>query len=75
VQKSEHTYYLKKGVPKDNDWRFFIQLMYDKIDTLTEKPEKVITKMKAHEARLQKEDDSEVAVMFSKLRTKSHKRK
>jgi len=42
--------------------------MYDKI-------EKVITKMKAHEAWLQKEDDSEVAVMFSKLRTESHKRK
>jgi len=30
-------------------------------------------KMKTHEARLQKEGDSEVAVMFSKLRTKSEK--
>ncbi|KAF8535380.1 hypothetical protein BDD12DRAFT_893075 [Trichophaea hybrida] len=58
MPKSEHTYYLEKG-----------------IDTLAENPEKVITKMKAHEAGLQKEDDSEVAVMFSKLRTKSHKRK
>jgi hypothetical protein len=31
--------------------------------------------MKAHEARLQQEDHSEVAAMFSKLRIKSDKRK
>jgi len=48
--------------------------MYDKIDTLADKPEEIVTKMKAHEARLQKDDDSEVAAMFSKLRTKSEKR-
>jgi len=74
MPKSEHTYYLMKGVPKDDDWRFFTQLMYDKIDTLADKPEEVIVKMKAHEARLQKDDDSEAAAMFSKLRTKSEKR-
>jgi len=74
MPKSEHTYYLMKGVPKEDDWRFFTQLMYDKIDTLADKPEVIVTEMKAHEARLQKEDDSEVAAMFSKLRTKSEKR-
>ena len=63
MPKSEHTYYLMKGVPKDEDWRLFTQLMYDKIDTLAETPEEVVIKMKAHEARLQKEDDSEAAVM------------
>ena len=63
-----------KGVPKDDDWRFFTQLMYDKIDTLADKPEEIVTKMKAHEARLQKDDDLEVAAMFSKLRMKSEKR-
>jgi len=75
MPKSEHTYYLMKGVPKDDDWRFFTQLMYDKIDTLADKPEEVIVKMKAHEARLQKDDDSEVAAMFSKLQTKSDRQK
>jgi len=74
MPKSEHSYYLMQGVPKDDDWRFFTQLMYDKIDTLADKPEEIVTKMKAHEARLQKDDDSEVAAMFSKLRTKSEKR-
>jgi hypothetical protein len=74
MPKSEHSYYLMQGIPKDDDWRFFTQLMYDKIDTLADKPEEIVTKMKAHEARLQKDDDSEVAAMFSKLRTKSEKR-
>ena len=74
MPKTEHTNYLMKGVLKDDDWRFFTQLMYDKIDTLAEKPEEVIVKMNAHEARLQKNDDSEVAAMFSKLRTKSDMR-
>jgi hypothetical protein len=50
MPKSEHTYYLMKGVPKDDDWRFFTHMMYDKIDTLAEKPEEIVTKMKAHEA-------------------------
>jgi len=74
MPKSEHSYYLMQGIPKDDDWRFFTQLMYDKIDTLADKPDEVIMKMKAHEARLQKYDDSEVSAMFSKLRTKSEKR-
>jgi hypothetical protein len=71
--KSEHTYYLMKGIPKDDDWRFFTQLMYDKIDTLANKPDEVIVNMKSHNARLQKDDDSEGAAMFSTLPTKRDK--
>jgi hypothetical protein len=44
-------------VPKDDDWTFFTHLMYDKIDTLADKPEEDIVKLKAHEGWLQKEDD------------------
>jgi transcription initiation factor IIF auxiliary subunit len=43
--KSEHTYYDMKGKPKDDDWMFFTQLMYDKIDSLADKPEEIVTKM------------------------------
>jgi len=39
MPKSKHSYYLMQGIPKDDDWRFFTQLMYDKIDTLANKPE------------------------------------
>ena len=64
MPKSKHSYYLMQGIPRDDDWRFFTQLMYDKIDTLADKPEEIVTRMKAHQTRLQKDDDSEVAAMF-----------
>ena len=48
--KSDHTYYLRKGVPKDDDQRFSTQLLYDKIDTLADKPQEIVTKMKSHDA-------------------------
>jgi len=76
MQKSEHTYYLMKGVPKDDDWRFLTQLMYDKIDTPADKPEEIVTKMKAHEARHQQEVNLEriELLALAKTRTKSEKR-
>jgi hypothetical protein len=55
MPKSDHTYSLMKGVLQDDDWRLFTQLMYDKIDTLADKPEEIVTKMIAHEARQQQE--------------------
>jgi hypothetical protein len=39
MTKSKHSYYLMQGIPKNDDWRVFTQLMYDKIDTLANKPE------------------------------------
>jgi hypothetical protein len=57
---SKHSSYQRKGIPKDDDWRVFTQLMYDKIDTLANKQEENGTKMRAYKARLQKDDDSEV---------------
>ena len=74
MPKSEHTHCLMKGVPKDDDWRCFTHLMYNMIDTQADKPEEVVVKMRSREARLQKEDDLEVAAMFSMLRTMSEKR-
>jgi hypothetical protein len=50
MPKSEHSYDLMQGILKDDDWRFFTQLMYHKIDTLADKPEEIETKMRAHEA-------------------------
>jgi hypothetical protein len=69
--KSKHSYFLMQGIAKDDDWRVFTQLMYDKINTLADKPEEIVTKITAHEARLQMDENLEVAAMFSKLRTKS----
>jgi len=77
MPKSEHSYYLMQGIPKDDDWRFFTQLMYDKIDTLVDKPEEIVTKMKAHAARHQQEVDLESIELLAlaKTRRKSDKRR
>jgi len=75
--KSKHSYYLIKGIPKDEDWRVFTQLMYDKINTLADKPEEVIMKMKAHKARQQQEVNLESIELLALANTqmKSDKRR
>jgi len=76
MPKSEHTNYLMKNVPKNDYWRFFTQLMYDKIDTLADKPEEIVTKLKAHKARQQQEVDLEriKSLALAKTQRKSEKR-
>jgi len=69
MPKSEQTYYLMKGVLKDDDWRFFTQLMYDKINTLPNKPEKIVIKMKAHEVWQQHEVDLESIKLLELAKT------
>ena len=69
MPKIEQTNYLMQGAPRDNDWRYFTELIYDKMDTLADKPEEVIMFMKPYEVRLQKKDDSEVAGINSMSRT------
>jgi hypothetical protein len=63
-----------QGIPKDDDWKFFTQLMYDTINTLADNPEQIVRTLRAHEAQVQMDDDLEVVAMSSKLQTKSEKR-
>jgi hypothetical protein len=74
MPKSEHSYHLMQGIPKDDDWKFFTQLMYDTINTLADNPEQIVRTLRAHEAQVQMDDDLEVIAMSSKLQTKSEKR-
>jgi len=76
MPKSEHSYYLMQGTPEDDGGRLFSQLIYDKIDTLADKPEEVIMKMNAHEARQQQDVDlgSIEPLALAKTQTKSVKR-
>jgi hypothetical protein len=69
MPNSEHTYYLMKGVSMDEHWRGFTQLMYDTIDTLTNKPEEIVTKMKASEVRHQLEVNRESIELLALAKT------
>jgi hypothetical protein len=71
----EHSYFLIQGILKDDDWRFFTQVMYDKIYNLADKPVQDVTQMIAHEMQFQKDSDLVAAVMLSNLQAKSKKRR
>jgi hypothetical protein len=75
MPRSEHIYFLLKGIPNEDDWRFFTQLMYDKIDTLANKPKEIVTKMKAHEARHQHEVDLESIELLAQAKTRTKREK
>jgi hypothetical protein len=63
-----------KGVPNDDHWRLFTQLMNDNIATLADQLEEAGGKSEAHNVQLQKDDGSEDTAMFQTLWTKSEKR-
>jgi hypothetical protein len=65
--RSQHIYYLMKGVPKDDNSRVFTQWIYNKIDVLADKPNSVVTKWGAQAALRHQEEDSQLAAIFSKL--------
>ena len=69
---SKHSYYLMKGIPKDESWRVVTELMYDKIDTLSNKLEEVTMKMKAHKVRQQQDVDLESIELLALAKTQTH---
>lgn len=48
--KREHTNYLMKGIRKDDDWRFFNQMMYNMINSLTNNHQEVNKQIDTHKA-------------------------
>jgi hypothetical protein len=64
MPNSEESCYVMHGIPNNHDLRYFTQLIYDKIDTMVDKPQEIVTKMKAHNMQLPQEDYLELAAMF-----------
>jgi hypothetical protein len=75
MTKSEHSYYLMKGEPKDNDSRVFTPAMYDKINTLADKPIEIVMTMKAQEAQHQQEVDLEIIKLLALGKTQRQSEK
>jgi hypothetical protein len=66
MSKSEHTYYLIRGLPATKDWEIFVQMQLDKsgADNVMAKPDDLVTKMLAREAKLEhdKVDSTDTAL-------------
>ena len=51
MSKQEHVFYLLRGVPRNDDWRAFLEILRNKSD-LHAKPEEVVTMLVAQEAAI-----------------------
>ena len=54
MSKQEHVFYLLRGVPRNDEWKVFLEIPHNKSD-LHVKPEEVATKLVAHEAAIKRE--------------------
>ena len=77
MSKQKHVFYLLRGVPRNDDWKVFLEILRNKPD-LHAKPEEVVTKLVAQEAAIKREKgmsaDSDV-LLFAKTQRKSQARK
>jgi len=45
MSEQEHIFYLLRGVPRNNGWKVFLELMMDKNATMTAMPDDIVTKL------------------------------
>ena len=77
ISKQEHVFYLLRGVPRNDDWKVFLEILRNRPD-IHAKPEEVVTKLAVQEAAIKREKgmsaDSDV-LLFTKTQRKSQARK
>jgi hypothetical protein len=56
MSKQKHIFYLLCGIPKNNEWKVFLELMMDKNATITATPDEIITKLVEKEAAIKREN-------------------
>jgi hypothetical protein len=50
----EHVFYLLRGIPRNDDWQFFLELMMDKNATATLTPDEIVIKLVEKEATIKR---------------------
>ena len=55
MSQQEHVFFLLCGLPRNEDWKVFIEIMRDKDGTISMKPEDVVTKLLAQEAAIKRD--------------------
>jgi len=56
MSEQEHIFYLLRGIPRNDEWKVFLELMMDKNVTMTAMPEEIITKLVEMEAAIKREN-------------------
>ena len=69
----EHVFYLLRGIPRNDDWQFFLELMMDKNATATLTPDEIVIKLVEKEATIKRENGlGQEALLFAKGNTKGN---
>jgi hypothetical protein len=55
MSEQEHIFYLFRRIPMNDEWKVFLELMMEKIATLTATPDEIVTKLVENEAAIKRE--------------------
>ena len=56
LSEQEHIFYLLRGIPRNDEWKVFLELMMDKNATMTATPDEIVTKLVEKEAAIKREN-------------------
>jgi len=67
MSEQEHIFYLLRGIPRNDEWKVFLELMMDKNATMTATPDEIVTKLVEKEAAIKRENGlAPEALLFAK---------
>jgi len=67
MSEQEHIFYLLRGIPRNDKWKVFLELMMDKNATMTATPYDIVTKLVEMEAAIKGENGlAPEALLFAK---------
>jgi hypothetical protein len=67
MTEEEHVFYLRRGIPRNDDWQFCLDMMMDKNATGTLTPDEIVIKLVEKEAMIKHENGlAHYALLFAK---------
>jgi len=67
MSEQEHIFYLLHGIPRNDEWKVFLELMMDKNATMTATPDDIVTKLVEKVAAIKRENGlATEALLFAK---------
>jgi hypothetical protein len=67
MSEQEHIFYLLRGIPRNDEWKVFLELMMDKNASMTATPDQIVTKLVEKEAAIKREKGlAPEALLFAK---------
>jgi len=67
MSEQEHIFYLLCGIPRNDEWKVFLELMMDKNATMTATPDEIVTKLVEKEAAIKRQNGlAPEALLFAK---------